>query len=625
MMKKILYIFCIALIGLGCIFNITPVKANAVNVNVTLIEPTIKANLYRDGVLAQYSILGYIHVNGETAYCVEPYKRINSGDVVIESSQLNEAVKQQLSIISYNGYNQSNQHSDKWYAATQLMIWEALGITFDLEGFDDYATYRQQIQERINLFHILPSFNQHKLTLKKDELKTLQDNNQVLKDYASVNHHGSANVTRDDSSLKMLTHSNKYEEGTISYQRLDDQMLGLPIVYRGISESIQSIIYPKISENIKGQLTYRVQPYGSLQLVKTGNQLTSVDLVDTEDGPLYQLQFSEGSLNNVKANIYAREDIYDVWGNLVYAKDTFIEQLISGKKEESIALLSGKYYLKEIETLKGYVLDDKEYDFTIANDKEEFDIITLALNNQRAKVNLHLQKYFEEGSLLDLSDAYKDVIIAVYTKNDIQKMDGDVIVKANSMIYRSGIDAQGNLLKEMDLPLGDYYLKELHTNQHFVLDENTYHFSVEANGKANIDIRINDGKLVNKLHRNHLVIHKIGNNKVPLQAKFVLYDTLMNEICEFMSDKEGEYEFTNLVDGTYFLQEIEAPQGYKLNSKLHKIELSEDKTYTVKNVKNVVNPSIETRDLGNHQRFEFSMLGSMIAVYGLVIRKLSKI
>lgn len=624
-MKKLNYVLCSMIILFGCILNFTPVRANSVTVQVDLIEPSVKASFYKNGVLEAYSILGYIHANGESYYCVEPYKRINSGEIMVETSLLSESQKEQISIISYNGYNQSNRKSDKWYMATQLMIWECLGTYPVLEGFDDYPHYRQQIQDSIHTFKTQPSFNGNKITLKKGEKFTVSDSNQVFPLFTQLNQSGSAIVERNGVNLSILQNSNKYEEGTINFKKFNDSQLGLPIIYKSATDNnAQSIIYPKIQNNVEGSITYRVQPYGKLQFSKTGNMLLSSTVIETEDGDMYQLNFGEGKLNNVKANVYARDDIYDVWGNLVYAKNTLIDTLVSGNKESSKELLAGNYYLKEVETVSGYVLDNKEYEFTISKEKEEIDIAAIVLSNQRARVNLTFQKTFEEGSLLDLSEAYQDVVLGIYTKNDIKTLDGNVLVNADSLVYRSHIDEKGNLVEPLDLPLGDYYLKELHTNEHFVLDENIYEFSVKDNGTAKIDVVINDGTIMNMLHRNKLTIYKIDQEKTPLQAKFVLYDQDMSELLEFETNEDGSYEFEDLVDGVYYLQEIEAPEGYKLNNKIHKIKLNEDITYTVKNTKNVVNPSIETNDTGNHRTFEFSMLGSMVAMYGLVFRKLSK-
>ncbi len=201
------------------------------------------------------------------------------------------------------------------------------------------------------------------------------------------------------------------------------------------------------------------------------------------------------------------------------------------------------------------------------------------------------------------------------------------MIKANDLVYLSGINQDGYLLEEADLPLGEYYLKELSTNKHYVLDENSYPFRVEANGQRIIEITIGNGDLENKLHRNELTIHKVDKeSEKPLSAKFVLYDEMMNEIETFMSDEHGSYVFEELIDGVYYLQEIEAPEGYKLNPKLHKITLMEDLTYTMDNEKipekekkTVV---VETNDQANHRPIEVMMLSSMSIVYAWVLRKL---
>lgn len=625
-MKKIkflLFIFCMFLTSLGISSNVSA-------------ESFVVSAPDDFGMVADFNAgngttvttkLGHIYVNGNLTYCIEPLKTISTGTIMIPSSKLDAEMRETLSIISFNGYNGNNRNSDKWYAATQIYMWEVLGTNPSVRGFDDYPAYRQQLIDNITQFHKKPSFDETKVTLEKGVAKEIVDTNNVLSSFKQLIHKGSATMNRLSDRLVLNTSSNAYLEGQISYKKLDDAQLGIPFVYQGASnDAPQSIIYPHISRNVEGKITYRVQPFGHVKFTKRGEVLSSVKKEDSEFGSVYRLNYSEDYLKDVQVKVFAREDVNDVWGNKVYSKNqeveilTSIDQSTQGKK-----LHAGKYYLKEFKALNGFVLDNKEYDFEIMKNNPEIDIKDILLKNERTRVNLEFVKKFEEGSLLDLTNAYKDVVFGVYTKEDVYSYRKQLLVPKDSLVYKSGIDEKGNLLEKMDLPQGSYYLKELSTNEHFVLDEKQYDFKVELNNEKEMTLKLGDnGNLENKLHRSNLKIFKVDEKgKKPLQATFVLYDQNMKEITEFATNENGEFVFEGLVDGDYFIQEIEAPEGYKLNGKLQKVTLRKDMVVTIKNKKAaVVNASIETNDSAQHKGFELSMLASMTMMYGLVLRKL---
>ncbi len=623
-MKKMMYVISALLLAFTCMIPTMNIKANNVISKVDLIQPYVRVNLTSKEGKQYTSILGYIHANQQLVYCVEPYKVMDSGMSLAPGGLLNEAQRHEISLISYFGYNHKDRKSDKWYMATQLMIWESLGYQFIVEGFDDYANYKNTIVQDKKDFSKLPSFNESQVTLKANETKILNDTNQVFSKYKHVNHKGKASFKKEGNGLHLSSTSNASQEGEVSYQKLSDEELGLPIVYQGASDSsVQSVIYPKIKQNVNGKVRYRVQPYGTFTLQKRGSQVVGFKPVQIENQMLTQIVFGDVALSQVEANIYAKEEIKDVWGNVIHQKDALVDQLVSGSKNKSKLLLAGKYYLKEMKTVEGYVLDSKPYDFTIENNKETIENINFDFVNQRQKVQLQFQKRMEQGSLLELEEAYKDVRFAIYTKAAITSVD-KVSIPANTMVYYSGIDAQGQLLEPLDLPLGSYVLKEVKTNKHYELDQNEYPFDVVNNGSETIVVNPTNGELENKLIRKDLTIVKKGDDKKPLQAKFALYNANKEEIMQFTTQEEGTYVIEDLLQGTYFVKELEAPKGYRYSSEMHRIEVEEDTSYTITNQKVKEKKAVKTSDSTNHKPFAWSMIASMTTMYTFLFRKFMK-
>lgn len=626
-MKKKLYVVLALLVAFSTVMVNSHVAAESIITKIVGIP-----NVYADFTLQNGSVhateLAYIYAGDKLTYCVEPILYIGAGEPLVPSTSLDEAMREKLSIISYNGYNKTNRHSDKWYMATQIMIWEALGYAPKVRGFNDYSSYKKQIQQNIETYQKLPSFSGTKLTLEQGKEVVLEDHNQVLSLFQNVILQGKAKMQRKGDALSLLVESNQYEEGKIQIEKFTKDQLGLPIVYRSPNDdTVQEIMYPHISQNVQGELEYRVQPYGYVKLNKTGEVLSHVDVKETSFGKVYEPQYRKGSLSGVKVGIYAREDIKDAWGNLKIAKNTLIDTLISGEKETSNKLMAGSYYLKEIASIDGYVMDQKEYDFVISKENEVLTTKEIEINNLRSKVDILLHKTLEEGSLLDLSEAYQDIVFGIYTKDAIYDSHKNLLVPQDELVYLSNITKEGYLEEMVDLPLGNYYLKELATNEHFVLDERVYEFEIKANGEERIPVQIGSGELVNQLHRNHLRILKVdGKDQTPLSATFVLYDQNKNEIQRFTTNEEGYYEFDDLVDGTYYLQEVESAKGYKLDNQIREIKLNEDLEIEIENEK-IPEPKkkhVDTNDTQNHKPLEVSMLASMSVMYGFVLRKLRK-
>lgn len=608
MKKTVSSVFLCILILAGFLMNNKPLEAEE------FIATTTKPfeNMYVVNTQTNHrSDLGYLFVNDELVYCIEPLKFVNDGDVVIPSGELSNELRETLSIISFMGYS-SSRSSEKWYAATQIMIWEALGYSQTVYGFDDYESYRQQIQERIDNFYKLPSFSNQLFTLKKGVTQVIDDTNKVLSLFGEViASDKDIKLERFGDQIHLTSTSNRKNKGDIAIRKFNDASLGLAIVYIGKdNKNTQSMIKTQLSKNVNGLFHYNVQPYGKLILKKRGEIIDRIEKEKTIFGDKFTIKYVEAGLSNVVIDVYAREDIVDVNNVVIYKKNQRIETLVSNDSEVvSKELIDGKYYLKERKALEAYVLDNKEYDFTIHNDTVEFDTQEKTLINKRSKIDVRIQKVMEEHPFLDLSEAYQDVQFGIYNTEDILDKDEEVLVPKESLLYSSKLKEDGSLKEKVDLPLGKYYLKELKTNKNYVLDANKYPFELEGNNKETITVEIGKDKLKNKLIRSKLKIFKVDDeNKKPLQATFVLYDQKMNRIKEFETNVNGEFTIDNLVNGIYYIQEKEAPKDYRLNPTFYKVEIDgrdiELKLENKKEAKAVVN----TFDSTHFQNFSLMLL-----------------
>lgn len=626
MKKPISSVFLCILVSISFFMNLKSVHANEFIAET----PAPFENMYVvNEQTGHKSLLGYLYVNNELVYCIEPFKLVNNGAALIPSGNLSNETREALSIISFMGYSNSRK-SEKWYAATQIMIWEALGYKQTVHGFDDYETYKQQIQTGIKNFHKLPSFMNQLFTLKKGVPKVIKDVNKVLPLFKEVSvDNKNLKIERNGENLILTSNSNQKDNGEITIRKFNEASLGLAIVYVGKDDAnTQAMIRTQLSKNIKGLFRFNIQSYGNLVLIKRGEVIDRIEKEETNFGEKFTIKFSEDDLSDVLVDLYAREDIVDANNKIVYKKNEFIETLVSRAPEVSSRdLISGKYYLKERKALESYVLDDKEYDFIIKDNTVEFDKPVKKLINKRSKIEVKIQKTMEKHPFLDLSDAYKDVYFGIYNIKEIYDKSEKLLVPKNSLVYSSKISKDGRLEEIVDLPLGSYYLKELSTNENYVVNVNKYPFELVGNNRETIEIEIDKDTMENKLIRSKLKIFKIDDtSKKPLQATFILYDQNMKQIRTFDTQANGEVILHKLVNGAYFIQEKEAPKGYKLNPLLYKVEINgkdiELKLENKKEMKDIV--TVNTSDSSHIRKFALISLTTFVLFFSTIIKRVLK-
>ena len=76
--------------------------------------------------------------------------------------------------------------------------------------------------------------------------------------------------------------------------------------------------------------------------------------------------------------------------------------------------------------------------------------------NERQKIELNIKKTDDETGI-----GLEGAVYGLYAKQDVINADGAVILKADSLIEKSISDVNGELEFNADLPLGDYYVKEI--------------------------------------------------------------------------------------------------------------------------------------------------------------------
>lgn len=102
-------------------------------------------------------------------------------------------------------------------------------------------------------------------------------------------------------------------------------------------------------------------------------------------------------------------------------------------------------------------------------------------------------------------------------------------------------------------------------------------------------------------------------------AEFTLYSDkdCKNVIATSVSDKDGNFGFKGLEDGTYYLKETKAPEGYQADDKVYEIELNKDKTYVEIDVLNITKPNLP--QTGGAGIVRLTLFGILVAAVGALL------
>jgi len=305
-----------------------------------------------------------------------------------------------------------------------------------------------------------------------------------------------------------------------------------------------------------GSYTVNLNQNNLIQTIIIKNILTKVEFSKTDEngnllpGAVLQIQNKEGNV------------ISDKNGDPYEWKTTTETYTITG-------LLPGTYYLAEIISPDGYVLNSKREEF-IVDGKES--LVKVKMTNELnkviiSKINITTKKELP-GAMLEIQDKDGNIVKLCTDKEDNKNTE----CKWESTDKPYEIEG---------MPKGTYYLVETKVPEGFALNKEKVKFVVDEK-KSVIEVTME-----NQLNKVKISKISVATKSELPGAKLEIQDKDGN-IVKLCLDKEGNknteckwestdkpYEIEGMPKGTYYLVETLAPEGYVLNEEKVKFTITD--------------------------------------------------
>ena len=331
---------------------------------------------------------------------------------------------------------------------------------------------------------------------------------------------------------------------------------------------------------------------GTISVEKTGEVFFGVNVSGEENKDvIYQPVYKVKGLAGAVYEITADEDVITPDGTLRYHKGDVVDTVTTDEDgtAKSKELYLGKYTVVETKAPTGMVINKEKHSVELAYAGQDVAVTETATSfvNERQKVKISLEKILEQDETFGIgkNDEIKNISFGLYAKEDIVSSSGTAI-PADGLIEIITLVENGAATANTDLPFGSYYVKEIATDEHYILSDTQYPFTFEYAGQdtETVEIKVNDGKPIeNKLIYGSVSGKKIDENGEALGGALIgifkadeTEFTKEHSIMTATSEKDGSFSFAKVPYGKWIVREIEAPEGFVLDDTSYEVNIGEN-------------------------------------------------
>lgn len=618
-----------------------------------------------EGKMHKY-VINRSDTSQQWAYCIEPDKAMGTGyDPVaadeedywnaLTSSQrvgISLALKFGLEHNKYPAYGYTSKESTAAYIATQCLVWEFKDGLRKTSDFSLNTVTNSAGETRV------PKYTYYNVAKQNDTcFEIYQSILSAIKKYyagASFTSKSSADARANPVVLKWNPVDKNYSVTLTDSNKCGMKKAGL---VDGLGENYT------VTRNSNKYTITRIVTGAATKTVSMPNY--DSDLLDNRGGEVQKIWTNSlkqplmtGASNPVNLYVtFATEDtgylkiIKKVSGApsdeaIDYTKFKFTIKDVDGKTVYTgypdssgalkVKLAVGNYTVSEVLTSaqsKKYEAPTEKKVKITANHTSSAPLESTFTNKYRdvplpmVKVKLVINKIMEKSDMDETGnrDEVKNVIFGLYAKEDLT-FGGDTMVRAGTLMETIPLENEGENTFETELPVGNFYVKELDTDWHYIIDEKEYHFTVsKPTSDTTYTIKINSGKTIeNKLDLGEIKLKKtdlVTSEPVTgaLYGLFAENEKEFSEATALMTGttENGELTFSNVVKASYQIKELVSPDGYLINDNIILVDVIKGQKPTY------VETSDEPYEIITSQSFEMPHTGStgstILSVTGSVL------
>ena len=589
MKKKLKAIFLAMILSVSAIMSqtMTNVEAAGYTISVstpygTNLDPSSKWAIGTNAIVYGYDVYANYYVNGIKCYCIQQNVETIDGASDYSPQALgtytgNAQLAKRLEYISALGYGFNGDYSQEMDFATQIRIWQEMGLGTVTNIHPDIQAKIDQINQRLALMDNEVSFNRSQIVLQgygQEFAQTITDTNGCFSAYLDYSTSG-IHTSRNGNTLTIWAEKGDQTNIDLMYDCLYlRNQAGTSIAYA--SPTSQNVGYLQGADPKAAVINVIVQT-GSIQLTKQDADTGYAQGDATLEGATFdvvdnQTNQSVGTLTS------------DANGNT-----NVIDDLPTAHT----------YTIHETNAPEGYLLSDetKIVDFsTIGNANDEHKEYVSSFNNDVITGNVEIRKVITDAKKSEILTPEKDAEFIVVAKKYVDKY-GDIelafqhIDEMTDKEYDTLITDDSGYAKSNDLAYGTYVVKQTKRQAETEILKDTFTFTISEDGQLlsyNINNKPNEYyvRLVKKdkesqqtitLNSASFQIKDENGDFVTMKVSGKKYDTFTTTSdggIGVLSSLFGSEYYQNdgekgevvtplkLQAGTYTIEEIKVPDGF---------------------------------------------------------------